>query len=101
MIRVAAVGDIHVGEDVRGLYRKRLTGIADDADVLLVAGDLTRHGTAEEGRMAAEELRDIGVPVIAVLGNHDYRLAKVRVPPDADLHSARDQAGAGARSRLW
>ncbi|MFL6055878.1 MAG: metallophosphoesterase [Actinoallomurus sp.] len=72
MIRVAAVGDIHVGEDVRGLYRKRLTGIADDADVLLVAGDLTQHGTAEEGRMAAEELRDLGVPVITVLGNHDY-----------------------------
>jgi Icc-related predicted phosphoesterase len=72
MIRVAAVGDLHVGPDVRGHYRERLTGIADRADLLLVAGDLTRHGTVAEGRIAAEELRDIGVPVITVLGNHDY-----------------------------
>jgi Icc-related predicted phosphoesterase len=72
MIRVAAVGDLHVGADVRGHYRERLTGIADRADLLLVAGDLTRHGTIAEGRIAADELRDIGVPVITVLGNHDY-----------------------------
>lgn len=72
MIRVAAVGDLHVGPDVRGRYRERLTGIADRADLLLVAGDLTRHGTVEEGRIAAGELRDIGVPVITVLGNHDF-----------------------------
>ncbi|SEG79083.1 Predicted phosphoesterase [Thermomonospora echinospora] len=72
MIRVAAVGDIHLGPDVAGQYRERLTGLADHADVLLVAGDLTRHGTLEEGRIVADELRDAPVPVIAVLGNHDY-----------------------------
>jgi Icc-related predicted phosphoesterase len=72
MIRVAAVGDLHVGPDVRGHYREGLIGIADRADVLLVAGDLTRHGTVAEGRIAAGELRGIGVPVITVLGNHDY-----------------------------
>lgn len=72
MIRLAAVGDVHIGDDVRGMYRKQLTGIAHDADVLLVAGDLTQHGTPEEGQMVAEELRDLGVPVVAVLGNHDY-----------------------------
>lgn len=88
MIRVAAVGDIHVGDDVRGLYRERLTGIAADADVLLVAGDLTQHGTREEGRMVAEELRDIGVPVIAVLGNHDYH-------SDAEAEITKELTGAG------
>jgi Icc-related predicted phosphoesterase len=72
MIRVAAVGDLHVGPDIRGHYREHLTGIADRADLLLVAGDLTRHGTVSEGKIAADELRDIGVPVITVLGNHDY-----------------------------
>ena len=72
MIRVAAVGDLHVGPEVAGTYRGHLTGLADQADVFLVAGDLTRHGTVEEGRVAAGELRDLGVPVVAVLGNHDY-----------------------------
>jgi Icc-related predicted phosphoesterase len=61
-----------VGPEVAGTYRKRLAHLPDNADVLLVAGDLTRHGTVEEGRVAADELRDLGVPVIAVLGNHDY-----------------------------
>ncbi|WP_067792815.1 metallophosphoesterase family protein [Actinomadura formosensis] len=72
MIRVAAAGDLHVGPEVAGAYRARLSALAGQADVFLVAGDLTRHGTAEEGRIAAGELRDLGVPVIAVLGNHDY-----------------------------
>lgn len=72
MIKVAAVGDVHVGPDVAGNYRARLDGLAGKADLLLVAGDLTRHGTPEEGRIAAAELRDVGVPVVAVLGNHDY-----------------------------
>ncbi|NVI87656.1 metallophosphoesterase, partial [Actinomadura sp. BRA 177] len=72
MIRVAAAGDLHVGPEVAGAYRARLSALADQADVFLVAGDLTRHGTVEEGLVAAGELRDHGVPVIAVLGNHDY-----------------------------
>ncbi len=55
-----------------GAYRARLSALADQADVFLVVGDLTRHGTVEEGLVAAGELRDHGVPVIAVLGNHDY-----------------------------
>ncbi|MFV2176511.1 metallophosphoesterase [Actinomadura sp. LOL_016] len=72
MIRVAAAGDLHVGHESTGKYRAHLHGLADQADVFLVAGDLTRHGTLEEGRVAAGELRDLGVPVIAVLGNHDH-----------------------------
>jgi Icc-related predicted phosphoesterase len=71
-LRVAAVGDVHLGEDVRGRYRRQLDGIEGRADVLLLAGDLTRHGTLEEGRVVAGEFRDLPVPVVAVLGNHDY-----------------------------
>ncbi|MFI7443425.1 metallophosphoesterase family protein [Nonomuraea indica] len=71
-VRIAAVGDIHLGEDVRGEYRKRLEGIEERADVLMLAGDLTRHGTLEEGRLVADELRDLPVTTVAVLGNHDY-----------------------------
>ncbi|MEP6696403.1 MAG: metallophosphoesterase [Pseudonocardiales bacterium] len=72
MIRVAAVGDVHLGERSAGSLRAGWAALADEADVFLVAGDLTRHGTAAEGRVAAGELASLGLPVIAVLGNHDH-----------------------------
>ncbi|AWS49023.1 metallophosphoesterase [Streptosporangium sp. 'caverna'] len=71
-MRIAAVGDVHLDESLRGSYRKRLHDIEDRADVLLLAGDLTRHGTLEEGRVVADEFRDLPIPVVAVLGNHDH-----------------------------
>lgn len=72
MIRVAAVGDIHVGTDSAGRLRPHLERVAGEADVLLLAGDLTRVGEPEEAAVLVEELRGAGVPVVAVLGNHDY-----------------------------
>lgn len=72
MIRIAAVGDVHLGEDARGLLRPALENLPEHADVLLLAGDLTRHGTADEAHVVADEFRDLPVPVVAVLGNHDH-----------------------------
>jgi Icc-related predicted phosphoesterase len=72
MIRVAAVGDVHVGLDSAGRLRPGLAGLADRADLLLLAGDLTHRGRPEEARVLAGELDGVGVPVVAVLGNHDY-----------------------------
>ncbi|CAL9640287.1 metallophosphoesterase family protein [Streptomyces sp. enrichment culture] len=72
MIRVAAVGDIHMGPDSQGTLRPAFETLPDCADVLLLAGDLTRHGTPEEARVVAREIKDLGVPVVAVLGNHDH-----------------------------
>ncbi|MFI9150336.1 metallophosphoesterase [Streptomyces sp. NPDC053367] len=72
MIRVAAVGDIHMGPDSQGVLRPAFETLPDCADVLLLAGDLTRHGTPEEARVVAREIKDLGVPVVAVLGNHDH-----------------------------
>ncbi|HYH28663.1 MAG TPA: metallophosphoesterase [Actinomycetota bacterium] len=74
MIRVAAVGDIHVGEDAAGSLRPHFETLPDEADVLLLAGDLTRRGDPAEARVLAEELDGVGVPVFAVLGNHDHHL---------------------------
>ncbi|TKK88916.1 metallophosphoesterase [Herbidospora galbida] len=71
-MRVAAVADIHLDPAQRGTYRARLDGIEERADVLLVGGDLTRHGTLDEGKIVAEEFRGLPVPVVFVLGNHDY-----------------------------
>jgi Icc-related predicted phosphoesterase len=72
MIRIAAVGDVHVDSDVVGRYRPALDRLPEVADVLLVAGDLTRHGTLDEARCFATEFGGLGVPVVIVLGNHDY-----------------------------
>jgi len=77
MIRVAAVGDVHLDEDVVGRFRPALERLPDHADALLLAGDLTRHGTAAEARCVAKEFGGLGVPVVAVLGNHDYHCDEV------------------------
>jgi Icc-related predicted phosphoesterase len=72
VIRVAAVGDVHVGTDSAGRLAPRLAWLADHADVFLLAGDLTHRGRPEEAKVLAEELRGVRIPTIAVLGNHDY-----------------------------
>jgi Icc-related predicted phosphoesterase len=72
VIRVAAVGDVHVGADSGGRLRPRLEGLADRADLFLLAGDLTHRGRPEEAKVLADELDGVGVPVVTVLGNHDY-----------------------------
>ncbi|MFD8636468.1 metallophosphoesterase [Streptomyces sp. NPDC059533] len=73
MIRVAAVGDIHLGPGSAGMLRPAFDTLADRADLLLLAGDLTRHGTPEEARVVAREVSGLPLPVVAVLGNHDYQ----------------------------
>lgn len=72
MIRVAAVGDIHLGEESGMQLRPAFDDIDRHADILLLAGDLTRTGTAAEAMTVAGEFAELPVPVVAVLGNHDY-----------------------------
>ncbi|MBC7299995.1 MAG: metallophosphoesterase [Nocardia sp.] len=71
-MRIAAVGDVHLSAQCRGRIRPDLADLADRADVLLLAGDLTRLGTMDEARTVAAEFGHLAVPVVAVLGNHDY-----------------------------
>ena len=72
MIRVAALADIHAGADSVGCIRPALESVPSKADVLLVAGDLTRRGIPDEAWVLSKELRDLPITKIAVLGNHDY-----------------------------
>ncbi|HEU0299646.1 MAG TPA: metallophosphoesterase [Longimicrobium sp.] len=72
VVRVAAVGDFHCGEKDGGLYREQFTRVNDEADVLLLAGDLTRRGTPAEIDVVVKELADVRIPILAVLGNHDH-----------------------------
>jgi Icc-related predicted phosphoesterase len=72
MTCIAAVGDIHLDRDLAGHLRPALETAAEQAQLLLVAGDLTRHGTVDEANVVAAELAGLPIPVICVLGNHDY-----------------------------
>jgi len=71
VVRIAAVGDVHVGLDT-GPVLGPPEQLAESADLLLLVGDLTRRGTPAEAEVLAAELRQMSLPVIAILGNHDY-----------------------------
>lgn len=72
MIRIAAVGDLHFGADSAGRLRPSIESLADHADVLLLAGDLTKVGTVDEAQVLLDDLTPLPVPTFAVLGNHDH-----------------------------
>ena len=71
-VRFAAVGDIHVTKDSAGTLRGFFGQASEAADALLLCGDLTDYGTAEEEKVLADELSVDKVPIVAVLGNHDF-----------------------------
>ncbi|MDT3405245.1 metallophosphoesterase family protein [Mucilaginibacter terrae] len=70
--RIAAVGDIHVKENDKGKWVNYFKEVSAKADVLLICGDLTDTGDEDEAIILAEELRACSIPVVCVLGNHDY-----------------------------
>ena len=72
MIRLAAVGDVHVGDEPDEALAADFAGLGDCADALLLAGDLTRCGTRRETALLAEILERVPGPVVAVLGTHDH-----------------------------
>lgn len=69
---IAAVGDIHFRESDQGKWMNHFKGISEQADILLLCGDLTDTGKITEAEALAEELKFCSIPVICVLGNHDY-----------------------------
>ena len=70
--RVAAVGDIHYSEDTRGQLSELVARANREADVLALLGDLTTHGKPHQVELLLDEMRSLDIPVVAVLGNHDY-----------------------------
>ena len=71
-LRVAASGDIHAVEELGERLARVFAGVAEEVDLVLLAGDLTTHGLPEQAAILAAACDGVGVPVIAVLGNHDY-----------------------------
>jgi len=77
-VRIAALGDIHLGG--RGLepsLQLLFNQVSEQADILALCGDITDRGDPEEARQMAKALSTVGVPIVAVLGNHDYECGKV------------------------
>ena len=70
--RIAAIGDIHVRETDKGKWTDLFKEASRQADVLVICGDLTDTGDETEAQVLADELKGCTIPVVAVLGNHDY-----------------------------
>jgi Icc-related predicted phosphoesterase len=70
-IRVAALGDLHCTKASQGAFQPVFAHIRDQADLVLLAGDLTDYGLPEEAQVLARELAAVRLPIVAVLGNHD------------------------------
>lgn len=71
-LRIGAVADIHVKKNSAGALQPLFSKVSEEADILLLCGDLTDFGTPEEGKILAKEITtSLRIPSLAVLGNHD------------------------------
>jgi Icc-related predicted phosphoesterase len=86
---LAAIGDLHVSEASRHDYGEMFARISEAADVLALCGDLTNFGRIAEAEILAEDLAACTVPIVAVLGNHDYESGQA-----AEVAAILEQAGA-------
>jgi Icc-related predicted phosphoesterase len=71
VVRLAAISDLHYSKTSQGVLQPLFAQIADSADVLVLCGDLTDYGLAEEARVLARDLAPVKIPMVGVLGNHD------------------------------
>jgi Icc-related predicted phosphoesterase len=95
-VRVAAAGDIHCRESRRNEAAAAFADVAARADLILLAGDLTAHGEPDEARVLADACRGLDVPVLAVLGNHDWHAGR-----QDELVRVLQAAGIEVLQRAW
>jgi Icc-related predicted phosphoesterase len=77
--RIAAIADLHTRVADKGHWVDCFKEISAKADVLLIGGDLTDTGDEEEAQVLADELKTCSIPVVAVLGNHDYEKGRQKM----------------------
>jgi Icc-related predicted phosphoesterase len=88
-IRLAAVGDLHYGKGSHGVLQPLLLQMSQAADIVLLLGDLTDYGHPDEATALAKELSSaVKIPMIAVLGNHDYETGR-----EAEVREILEQVG--------
>jgi uncharacterized protein len=95
-IRIAAAGDIHSSEENRPAVAAAFAEITDHVDAILLAGDLTTHGEPEQAEVLANACRGLGIPVVAVLGNHDWHANRA-----AEIVDLLSSAGLVVLDRGW
>jgi uncharacterized protein len=95
-IRVAAAGDVHADASRRADLEAAFTGLRGNADLVLLAGDLTTHGRPEEAQVVAQASQLAELPVFAVLGNHDWHSGRVD-----ELAAVMEEAGVAMLDRAW
>lgn len=77
VVRIGAMADLHCSKDSPGQLQALFSQVGQTVDVLLLGGDLTDYGLPEEAQILVRELNVVKVPIVAVLGNHDYESGKV------------------------
>src|SRR5262249_57287061 len=95
-IRIAAAGDLHADERVGPRIDEAFEHVANSAEVVVLAGDLTAHGEPAEAEVVAAACARLDLPVLAVLGNHDYHAN--RVP---EITAILEHAGVTVLERSW
>ena len=95
-LKIAAMGDLHIKEHGGNSYKELFSEISQSADILVLTGDLTDLGKPREAEMLAADLRSCSIPVVGVLGNHDYECGHVEevmaIIKDAGMHLLEGQA---------
>lgn len=78
-LRIAAIADLHMQESEKGKWVDLFKEVSKKADVLLIAGDLTDTGDEDQAKALAEDMKSCTIPVLAVLGNHDFEKGRQRL----------------------
>lgn len=95
-IRVAAAGDVHADASRRSDLEAAFSGLRGQADLVLLAGDLTTHGRPEEAQVVADASQLAELPVFAVLGNHDWHSGRAD-----EVVAVMQEAGVTMLDRSW
>jgi Icc-related predicted phosphoesterase len=96
VIRIAAAGDVHASEATRDRVESAFARVEEEADVVLLAGDLTTTGEPEQAQVLADACRDLSIPVFAVLGNHDCHAGRA-----SDVRAVIEEANIRVLDRTW
>ncbi|HLX18802.1 MAG TPA: metallophosphoesterase [Gaiellaceae bacterium] len=96
MIRIAAAGDVHASEATRDRVERAFARVEAEADVILLAGDLTTTGEPEQAAVLAHACEGLSIPVFAVLGNHDFHARR-----DEEIRALLTGVGVHVLDRSW
>ena len=95
-LRIAAAGDVHCDPSNRDHWVEAFARVAEQADLILLAGDLTTHGEPEQAAVLADAVRPLEVPVVVVLGNHDLHVNR-----PTEVARSVEEAGVEVLDRDW